>query len=1807
MVSQGSRAERVCASVVRWISGLCLSLMLGILVLPSVVHATDYAYDANGRLVAVTNDAGESARYVYDVMGNIVRVERIPQGALKVFAFTPTHGAPGTPVSIRGSGFSSVTGENNVSFAGVPAVIRTATASQLVAVVPDLAATGPITVSRADQSTTSDQPFVVDDSGLPPSISSVSPLTVTTGTTVTVDGNYLYGLPGKTSVRLGGRSVTLGQASNTKLDFAVSATALSGPVTVQTPYGQVDSAETVFVVPPGLTPANIASRAVATLDGPAVMLTISKLQMGAVLFSNSGKEWLSLQATNITSGTNTVLYTVYAPGNVPIQQGVLSTSTPSIHLPRLTARGTYAIVFTASTAATQFYIGLESNPFMTKDALTDLASGAPSQSKRSIFFAKAGETLGFNEPLIQTTPANASVTYRITSPSGVLLTNFGAATPKTVNLFELAETGAYQVVVSPSTGQSFVTRVGTISGVVGNLTADADPMTLDANGAGQSIFLKFKASLHQNLQLLLSGASQPGATYNDFNVVVRNSAGTIVSNSGCTTTSPAGNCFTYLWYLDAGDYSVQISTSYQAKLHFTAALRTMQSGRQLSRSETTPLALGAGQTERLTFDAVAGESVALRIANVATTPAGQPLFVYVYRPDSPFITATTGTYTTLQPTTGQIVNLANLPVSGRYTVIVVAKYGLPVTADLSLISGSTGVIDNAGATGYFAANAAGQNIYLNFENTQNRADLELDLFNVRATGGDYPNYTVNVYTVAGVQVANTSCATSNPGTGCRLPLWYLAHGKYSVIVSPSYGSLLQFDASLKAHRTGKVLALDAPVDLSFGVGEAERLTFDARAGDTVALQVLSVTTNPPGNAVTIGVYRPDAGAITSSTVTYTSLTPTGTQIVNLVNLPVSGRYTVVVAPQYGLPASLRLALVSGATGKLGVNAGAVIIDAHAPGQGAYLTFEATDRQDLELALSNVRALNGQYPNYTINVYNSNGAQVATTSCATSNPGTGCRLPLWYLPRGSYSVVVAPTYGSELHFTATLKSHRVGRSLQPDVPLQFDFGTGEGERVFFDAQVGDAVTLQVANILTNPAGSILNVTTFRPDAGGITSATTPLNLSQLSANKVIGLGVMPVTGRYTVIVAPGYGLPAKATLTMTRVAGGAVTPGTGTLPADGVSYPQTGAKGQPVSMTFASTLGDNVELTVNHASIVGGTAKAFTVNVLGPSGTSVSSTTCYLSDPGAGCRLPLWNLVTGIYKVNVSVADAAATLSFSAMLRREAVEGALARNAVTDIGLREGEVRRFTFNADLGETVALRMAGVSTTPAGKAVTAQIYRPDAGRIETGAAYSSLAPTASGTLNLANLPVAGAYTVVVSSPYGIPATASLVVASGVANIPLSEGTATAVAAAVPGQNAYLSFSAALGDNLELSFSQTKVSGGSSSSVYVQVVGPTGTNAASFYCYPSDPAGSCRQTLWNLAAGDYSVIVTANDSASTFSFTALLSRDTDSGALVPGVPTDVSLAAGQVRRFAFDADLGATVALRLEGSTSPAVRQITALVYRPDGGRIDAGSPYTSLAITSAGVLNLANLPVGGRYVVVVTSAYGLAANAVLTVAGGIDGSVLVPDVSQRLATTVAGQNAFLNFDASLGDNMDLTLTDTQLSGGTATSFNVSVLNPTGTNVAYFSCPAKVGAACRQALWNLMAGSYRVIVTPGDIATKLTFGAVLRREASPANLVRNEPAEANLDIGEVKRLTFDADAGESMSLGVVAATTPVGKTVTVQVFRPDGGQITLGNLYKSVATTGTSTLALPALPTSGTYTVVVSAADGVPATVSITASSSQ
>jgi len=705
------------------------------------------------------------------------------------------------------------------------------------------------------------------------------------------------------------------------------------------------------------------------------------------------------------------------------------------------------------------------------------------------------------------------------------------------------------------------------------------------------------------------------------------------------------------------------------------------------------------------------------------------------------------TYTTASPAT---LNLSDLPATGTYTAVVYTAYGLPATAQLTLVAGATSTLPTTGVPQSDVATVAGQNIYTSFTATQGE-NLELTLDNASVPGASYNAFTVNIYNAAGSNVAGFTCYPGNPGASCSQPLWNLMAGTYTMVASPSWGGMISFDTLLEPDVLGSPLTAETPANISLAAGQAERLTFTGTLGGTVALQLSGVSTVPAGQYVYVAVYRPDTGLITAGSpysYTYTTASPA---TLNLSNLPATGTYTAVVYTTYGLPATAQLTLAAGVTNTLSTTGTSQGIAANEAGQNVYLSFTATQGENLELTLDNASVAGASSNQFYVYVNNANGTNVASYSCYPANPGAGCTQPLWNLAAGTYSVEVVPNYGGTLQFNAILEPDAAGPPLTAGTPANISLAAGQAERLTFTGAVGGTVALQLSGVSTLPAGQCVYVAVYRPDTGLIMSGAPYMYTCTAAGPATLNLSNLPATGTYTVVVYTAYGLPATAQLNLVPSTSGTMstTGSTGNF-ASTAAIPN-------VSLSFTANTGDNLELTLNNINAVGASTNGFEVNVYDPAGNKQAIFYCYASSPGASCTQSLWNLAAGTYTV-VAMPVWGGTISFIAQLEPDMAEAALAANAPATVNLSGGQVERVTFAANAGDTVALQLSGVSTAPEGQSLSFSVYRPDVSTITTTNYYAQSGATDSNVLSLPNLPVGGTYTVVLFASNGIPASAQL-----------------------------------------------------------------------------------------------------------------------------------------------------------------------------------------------------------------------------------------------------------------------------------------------------------------------------------------------------------------------------------------------------------------------------------------------------------------
>jgi large repetitive protein len=155
--------------------------------------------------------------------------------------FSPNIGIVGSSVTLTGANLN--VGTPVVRFNGVAAAAPTGVSfSQLTAVVPAGATTGPLSVTTTDGSDTNANIFY-----LPPAISGFSPTNTAPGTRITLTGaNFL----GATAVSFNGApAASFTVSNNTTLGAVVPAGVTTGPLRVTAPAGIATSADLFYGAP----------------------------------------------------------------------------------------------------------------------------------------------------------------------------------------------------------------------------------------------------------------------------------------------------------------------------------------------------------------------------------------------------------------------------------------------------------------------------------------------------------------------------------------------------------------------------------------------------------------------------------------------------------------------------------------------------------------------------------------------------------------------------------------------------------------------------------------------------------------------------------------------------------------------------------------------------------------------------------------------------------------------------------------------------------------------------------------------------------------------------------------------------------------------------------------------------------------------------------------------------------------------------------------------------------------------------------------------------------------------------------------------------------------------------------------------------------------------------------------------------------------------------------------------------------------------------------------------------------------------
>jgi YD repeat-containing protein len=659
-------------------------------------------------------------------------------------------------------------------------------------------------------------------------------------------------------------------------------------------------------------------------------------------------------------------------------------------------------------------------------------------------------------------------------------------------------------------------------------------------------------------------------------------------------------------------------------------------------------------------------------------------------------TATTTTITVPVPGSAQTGPIAISTTQGRATSaqeFFVAPPGI-VAADIQY----TGRITVNGSTVAASITTANKNGLMVFDGVAGQR------LSIGLSSATILQFYATVYRPDGVALT-TPFLYGTGGGSLDLPVLPMT-GAYTLFLDPYSTYTGNVTVTASTELTGTVAPGGAAVPISIArVGQNARYTFSGTAGNTVSLQLSSVTITSGA----VSIVKPDGTNLVAPTSFGTGGVVLDTQV-----LPVTGTYAVFVDPSaaYIGNATLTVYNTPDVTGTITIDGAVVTTPAlTVPGRRARYTFTGTAGQWVNLGLSTVTITSS-----TLSMLNPDGTTLVSTTIGTAG---GSLDPTTALPAtGTYTIVVDPvgTYTGSMKLT--LSSALTGTITLDgaSVPISLT-RIGRTARYTFSGTSGQWISLGLTSVTITTS----TVTLLKPD--GTTLASTSVGTG---GGGLEPPSTLPTTGTYTIVVDPSGIYTGNITLKlMSYLSGtlnldGAATVATITPVGRNALYTFSGTAGQWVSVGFTA-------VTIPFAN----------VTLYKPDGTTLTATT--VGTAGGSLDLPAALPTTGTYTLTVNPSGAN-TGNITLTLSSEITGSVTINAAAIPVTIaRAGQNARYTFAGTASQPVTVRITGNTLG----STTVNLYTPS-GSYQTGTTQSAATFNPQLTATLATT---GTYTITVN----------------------------------------------------------------------------------------------------------------------------------------------------------------------------------------------------------------------------------------------------------------------------------------------------------------------------------------------------------------------------------------------------------------------------------------------------------------------------
>ena len=590
---------------------------------------------------------------------------------------------------------------------------------------------------------------------------------------------------------------------------------------------------------------------------------------------------------------------------------------------------------------------------------------------------------------------------------------------------------------------------------------------------------------------------------------------------------------------------------------------------------------------------------------------------------------------------------------------------------------------------------------------------------------------------------------------------------------------------------------------------------------------------------------------------------------------------------------------------------------------------------------------------------------------------------------------------------------------------------------FDGTAGQRVNVGFSGVTVTQF--VTNV--YRPD--GVSMLVTARNMTTSGGG--LDLGVLPVTGTYTIYLDPLSTYTGNITVTVSTELTGTIIPG-------GAAVPITISRvGQNARYSFTGAAGQTISLGVTAVTI-----PSLNVSILKPDGSTLVAPTLFGTGGGAidSQVLP----TAGSYTILIDPFLAYTGTVTLTLYNTPDVTGPITIDGatVTPSLTVPGQRARYTFTGSVGQWVNLGLTAVTISSS----IVSLLKPDGTTL-----VSTSVSTAGGSLDpTTTLPMAGVYTIVVDPVALATGNMTLTLTSPLTGSITLDGASVPLSLTKAGRTARYTFTGTAGQWLSLGMTAVTISSGT-----VTLLDPNNGPIASASITTSGGGLEPSSTL--PTTGPYTIVVDpagVNTGTITLKLMSYLSGtlNLNGAATVSTIST-----IGQNARYTFTGSAGQWVSLGMTGMT---IASSTVTLWKLDGTQLASVSPSGSTFSLDPSTA----LPANGTYTVTVNPSGASTGSMTLTLSTEVTGTVTINAAATPVAIGRAGQNARYTFNGTATQ-----LATVRITGNTLGNVTVTLYTPTG---AWQTALTSATASFNLSQVTLATtGPYTITINPTTTAT--------------------------------------------------------------------------------------------------------------------------